>query len=440
MTTKRPIVDLVRPLARKTALVATIAAFLLTLGTPLTLYIQLRGTRTTQAESYARRMASLVRDVVVSQPDLWTYDTPKLANHLRLLVEGVEVEQVVVIATNGTRINVPDRRRETSILWWVNAPVHRGSEEVARVWVAIDARPGLGSVVLILILAFLLGAALSTILYVVPVGVVGQAERRISTLLEKLESARQELTELNADLENRVALRSRQLADTAAALQESEARLREVAGRAVEATEQERQRVARELHDGVGQSLTAIRLTLHVLSQKLDENDDSRQRVHDVENLVDDSIDELRRIAMALHPAALDRLGLREGISEMCSSVATSAGIHIEQHLIDVPDSLPASVESSCYRLVQECLTNIVRYARATNVEVRIQNTGSALRVKVEDDGVGFDDSSPSEGLGLRSMKDRTALLGGTITIESTPGKGTTIEALLPMSHSLADE
>jgi signal transduction histidine kinase len=433
MTSQERIVDLVQPLASKTSIFAAVAAFLLTLGAPLVLYGQLYRARAAEADSYARRMSDLVRDVVISQPELWTYDTPKLANHLQLLVEGVQLGRVVVISTDGHRIDVPGaNEQERAMLRWASAPVFRGQEEVARVWVGVHGWQGLSQVIVVLALAFLLGAALTTILYALPVGVVGGAEREISGLLERLEAAREELSVLNAELEERVIQRSEQLAETAEALRLSEARLREVAGRAVEATEQERQRVARELHDGVGQILTAIRLSLQVLTQLLSPQELSRARVGDLETLVDESIDELRRIAMDLHPAALDRLGLQQGLAEMCSSVATRAGIRVHFVHVELPEALPAAVESSCYRLVQECLTNIVRYAEAENVEVRIENDGRAIEVRVEDDGVGFETSRPSQGLGLRGMEDRTALLGGSLTIESAPGRGTAIRAILP--------
>lgn len=437
-------VDMVRPLARQTSVVAMIAAIILTMGAPLALYRSFRRGLDADAASYARRMAELVQDVVVTQPELWYYDTPKLAKHLRLLVEGPEVQQVVVIDSLGRRIAIPREleRGAFGAIWWTDAPVYRGHQEVARVWVAIDAGMGLMQVVVSLIFSFVLGATLSTLLYALPVAVVGRAERRIIDLLAKLESARSDLASLNTDLEGRVEERSRQYAETAEALIKSEAQLREVAGRAVEATEQERQRVGRELHDGVGQMLTAIRLSLQVLwatlkrDGSLKPDEPLHQRLREAEKLVDETIDELRRIAMNLHPAALSRLGLVEALTELCSSVAARAELEVSFQCDDLPDGgqLPAALESSCYRLVQEALTNVVRYAAARHIDVSVGLGEGCLIVRVTDDGAGFDPlkAELGEGMGLRGMRDRAALLGGTLSITTGEGEGTSIEVTLP--------
>jgi signal transduction histidine kinase len=432
-------IDLVRPLARRTAVAAFIAAFLLTLATPLSLYWQTRRTRNAHARSYANRMAELVRDVVVTQPTLWRYDAPKLANHLELLVEGPGVEHVVLIDSDGRRIDVPIRQEgEALLLRWASAPVFRGHEEIARVWVAIDASAGFIQVLIVLLFAVGLGATLSTVLYVVPVRVVSRAEKRIVSLLEKLETAQTTLAELNAELEERVEQRSRQLAETAEALRRSEARLRDVAGRAVEATEQERQRVARELHDGVGQLMTGTRLSLQVLSTTMKPDGPERDRLNELEQLVDESMDELRRIAMDLHPAALDRLGLEQALAELCSGVATRASLDVSFESDPLPEQLPAAVESASYRLIQECLTNVVRYAEATSVTVQVTlEDERQLHIRVVDDGRGFETSVPSKGLGLRGMNDRAALLSGNLVIESDPKKGgTSIEATFPIGRA----
>ncbi len=433
-------VDLLRPLARRTATAAVIAAFLLTLGTPLSLYWQTRRAQVGQANSYAHRMAGLVRDVVATQPDLWYYDAPKLANHLALLVAGPDVEQVVIIDALGRRVDVPEERsgRWPDRVRWADAPIYHGHEEVARVWVAVDADRGLAQVFLVLLLALVLGASLSTILYVVPVTAVGRAERRIISLLDKLEAARCELTELNADLEERVEKRSRQLALALDALRESEAKLREVAGRATEATERERARVARELHDGVGQLMTALHLRLQVLRATLDPDEATRKRLDDAENLVDEAIDELRRIAMNLHPAALDRLGLLEALRELCDGVAARAGLVVDFRADELPGELPTAVESACYRVVQEGLTNAVRYAEASALGVRLELRQQALHVVLTDDGRGFDLSAPRQGLGLRGMEDRAMLLGGVFEVSSEATKGTMIRATFPLDAAAA--
>ncbi len=433
-------VDLVRPLARQTSVAAVVAAVLLTLGTPVTLYLQTRRARAAQAASYAHRMADLVRGVVVEQPDLWYYDTPKLANHLELLVEDPEIRQVVVIDELGRRVDVPQTSSPDRFLrWWAEAPVYRGERVVARVWVAVDAAGGISRVLLLALLAWGLASLLATALYALPVRVVGQAEDRITTLLGKLERARADLASLNQELEQRVEDRSRRLAETAEALRRSEAKLREVAGRAVEATEQERQRIARELHDSTGQTLTAIRMSLQVIETTLEPGSAARAQIDDLESLLDETIDEVRRIAMALHPAALDRLGLIEALSELCSGVSNRAGLDVEFSEVHIPDDLPAGVATSSFRLVQECLTNAVRYAEAELVLVEITYKNDTLEISVSDDGRGFDPEQTTAGLGLRGMHDRVAMLGGTLSINSAAGRGTEVKAVIPVGREARD-
>lgn len=433
-------VDLVRPLARKTAIAATVAAVLLTLGTPLSLYIQTRRAGADEAASYAQRMAHLVRDVVIQQPDLWYYDTPKLASHLHLLVEDPAIMLVVVVDQLGRRVDVPEQPDlDWTPLRWARAPVYRGEEVVAQVWVAVDASRGIMRVLLLTLLAWAMAALLSTGLYVLPVRVVGQAELRITKLLTDLEKARSELAVLNEELEERVENRSLQLAETAEALRESEKKLREVAGRAVEATEQERQRVARELHDSTGQMLTAIRLSLQVLGATIDANDPARGRLSDLEQLVDETIDEVRRIAVDLHPVALDRLSLSEAISELCSGMGSRAGLTIDFQSKDLPEELPTAVEGSAFRLVQECLTNVIRYAGAESVTAELSFVENVLSIVVRDDGRGFDPETIDSGYGLLGMQDRVALLGGTLKIESEIDAGTTITAALPVATLESD-
>jgi signal transduction histidine kinase len=433
-------VDLVRPLARKTSMAATLAAVVLTLGTPVTLYLQTRSARAEQAASHAHQMAHLVRTVVIERPDLWYYDTPKLAGYLSLMVEDTEIRQVVVIDQGGRWVNVPEDDEAGWLpRWWAWAPVYRGETVAAQVWVAVDATGGISRVLVMTVLAWALASLLATALYALPIRVVSQAEDHISSLLDKLEGARVELANLNQDLERRVEDRSRQLAQSAEALRLSEARLREVAGRAVEATEQERQRVARELHDSTGQMLTAIRLSLQVADTLLEEGSPARPSLDDLEQLVDDTIDEVRRIAVDLHPAALDRLGLVEGLSELSSGMGSRAGVEIAFETSDVPPNLPAGVQSSCFRLIQEALTNAVRYAEAKLIMVELAFENSTLKISVIDDGQGFDPNEVRRGFGLGGMQDRVAMLGGSLSIESAPGRGTEISIVIPVGTTSAD-
>jgi signal transduction histidine kinase len=218
----------------------------------------------------------------------------------------------------------------------------------------------------------------------------------------------------------------------------SEERLRDVAARATEATEQERARVARELHDGVGQVMTALRLGLQVLDATLPAGDPARPRVVEAGKLVDEAMDEVRRIAMNLHPAALDRLGLVEALGGLCEGVASRAGVPVSFAADPLPAGLPTAVEAACYRVVQEGLNNSVRYADASGIDVRLEARGDRVAVSVTDDGRGFDATAPRRGLGLRGMEDRAALLGGDFDLRTAPEEGTSVRASFPVAAKVS--
>jgi len=430
----RAATELVRPLSRRTIVAATLAAVLLALVAPLTLYVQTRRELTNRADHHADRMAGLVRAVVLELPELWPYATPKLARHLQLLTGDPEIARVVVIDDQGRRVDIPPPAEIPSrAVVWADAPVYRGDQVVAHVWVALDTRSHVARVILVALMSLVLAVFLSTILYGLPLRVVGGAAEHIDDLLEMLEGARKELETLNEELEARVERRSAELEEAFQALRKSDRQLKTVAARAAEATEQERIRVARELHDGAGQILTGIRLSLQVLRSAVDKQGAAVDRIALTEGLVDQAIDEVRDIAMGLRQAALDRLGLVEAIGELCDGVKSSSGLDARFSTRGVPEELPAAVETALYRLVQECVNNTLKYADASSVSIELDLEGDQLRVRIEDDGVGFDVDSARRGMGLRNMSERVALLSGRLDIESELGQGTIVLAEVPL-------
>ena len=433
---------LFRPLVRRTAAAATVAAVLLATFAPSTLFVQTRRAEQVRATAAALRAAELARTLVGELPDLWYYASPKHASHLHLLAADPSIARLAVLDSAGRRLDVPSGPVDG--LWppilWGRAPVHRGAEAAAEVWVGLDVTRPLLRVLAMLLTSVLLSAALSTALYVLPVLMVRRAQGRIEGLVEKLERASADLAKLNSELEARVERRSRQLAETAKALRTSEALLRKIAGRAAEAEEQERTRVARDLHDGAGQVLTAIRIDLEVLGASLEPDSASHRRLAGTERLVDEAIEELRRIAVALRPAPLDRLLLVESLEELARAMASRSGLEVSFEADPVPGSLPAVVESSAYRIVQEGLTNVVRHADARRVEVRVSFDGTRLGLEVRDDGRGFELDGAHAGLGLENMKERMTLIGGDLAVESAPGCGSVLRATIPVFGGVADE
>jgi len=203
--------------------------------------------------------------------------------------------------------------------------------------------------------------------------------------------------------------------------------------RVVAAQEQERRRLARELHDETGQALTSILLGLRTVEEAGGETE-MRAAVAEVRALVRSTLQDVRQLAVELRPKALDDFGLAAALERLSESFAEQTGIAVGFESTLPADRLAPEIETALYRIVQECLTNIVKHARAGSVSIVLGRKPGAVTAVVEDDGVGFDPAKTrEEGLGLIGMRERVALVGGRLTIESRPGAGTTFVAEVPV-------
>jgi signal transduction histidine kinase len=219
----------------------------------------------------------------------------------------------------------------------------------------------------------------------------------------------------------------------AVAVDLSERIARDALKRVVDAQELERRRLARELHDETGQALTSILLGLKTLEETL-EADEARAATARLRELVVATLQDVRRLAVELRPSALDDFGLVAALEHLASSFSEQTGIAIDLGVALGTERLPGEVETALYRIVQESLTNVVKHARARHVSIALTRMEGSVTAVVEDDGQGFDpDEAPSGGFGLIGMRERLALLGGRLRIESSPGAGTTIAADVPL-------
>ena len=205
--------------------------------------------------------------------------------------------------------------------------------------------------------------------------------------------------------------------------------------RILAAQEEERRRLARDLHYETGQGLTSILFGLSALRSSAPglSHDEALDQVQE---LVKETLHGVRALAFQLRPSALDDFGLAAALERLAASVHEQTGLAVGfQTTFD--DRLPDDVESSVYRLVQEALTNVVKHARARTVSILVARQGEVLAVVVEDDGVGFGAGGPPPsadgGFGLVAMRERMQLLGGDLAIESTQGAGTTLRATIPL-------
>jgi two-component system, chemotaxis family, CheB/CheR fusion protein len=274
-----------------------------------------------------------------------------------------------------------------------------------------------------------------------------RAEEAMRSSEERLRVALEELQRVNEALESRVQERTAALTATNVALEEEisvrkqvEAHRAVLLQRIITAQEDERRRIARELHDTLGQFLSALDLRLALISSGEKVPEEARQELAQLLPLIRQIDEEVDRLTMELRPPALEHLGLPDAIGRYSQEWMARSQIAIEVVATGFNSvRLPSVVETTAYRVIQEALTNILKHARATSVSLIMERKNDALRVIVEDNGVGFDDPSArakaagGQQMGLLGMMERATLAGGTLTIESTPGSGTTVFLDIPL-------
>jgi signal transduction histidine kinase len=221
----------------------------------------------------------------------------------------------------------------------------------------------------------------------------------------------------------------------ATAVDLSERVSRDAVRRVVEAQEVERARLARELHDETGQALTSILLGLKALEERV-ETDDGGAAIAELRELVVATLQDVRRLAVELRPAALDDFGLVPALERLRDTMSEQGAIAVEvKSDLDDRQRLPAETETALYRIVQEALTNVLKHAEATRVTVRLRRGDRFVEVVVQDDGTGFDPQNVRDGgLGLVGMRERVALLGGRMGVDSSQGAGTMLRAEVPIA------
>src|SRR5688572_17100699 len=205
------------------------------------------------------------------------------------------------------------------------------------------------------------------------------------------------------------------------------------------AQEEERRRIARDLHDDLGQRLTALRLILEGIARERRETTEGVTKALEMLAGIDQGVD---FIAWELRPAALDELGLTRVLETYVQEWSRHAGVRASFHATgrDMPQFAP-EVEASIYRIAQEALNNVAKHARARSVNVLLEHAGHILTLIVEDDGVGFHSVPSSETtIGLAGMRERAAALGGALEIEPTPGGGTTVLVRVPSAATPAPD
>lgn len=213
------------------------------------------------------------------------------------------------------------------------------------------------------------------------------------------------------------------------------------------AQETERKHVSQELHDELGQALTAMRINFDMLEKELPpvSGPTGRERLAELNLLVDETLEHVRELSHTLRPTMLDEMGLVPTLRWYAGRYAERLGIPVEFDVTNLEDRPAAEIETTLYRIVQEALTNIARHAQARRVHLHLTGQESRVSALIEDDGLGFDVQKrlvtgiASSGMGLFGMRERVALWGGTFTVQSRPGQGTRLFVELPLSPHLGE-
>jgi signal transduction histidine kinase len=212
----------------------------------------------------------------------------------------------------------------------------------------------------------------------------------------------------------------------------------------VTAHEEERARLARDLHDGVGQTLTAVVLTLDAAESELRTNTEAPTiagvaSIQRARNLASTALAETRQVAAELRPIRVHEIGLGAALRNLAGSAGVAVDLRFDPELLP-PGRMSPELEIDIYRIVQEALGNAARHSRARRIWIGGQFLDGMVRLVVGDDGVGFDEAAREPGLGLDGMRERAAIHAGSVDVRSRRGIGTRVEIVVPLSPPVAGE
>jgi PAS domain S-box-containing protein len=218
---------------------------------------------------------------------------------------------------------------------------------------------------------------------------------------------------------------------------QAEATLRELSGRLINAQEEERSRVARELHDDLSQRMALLSIEIEQIAEAINSSAKMRRRFENLQNQAQEISSDIHRLSYSLHPSKLDHLGLAAAIKSLCEQINASGRLRVYLHQQSFPEMLPKDITLCLFRIAQETLRNAVKHSQATHVRVIVQMSRNVVRLSVIDDGCGFDMKSGSfaEGLGFVSMRERLRIVGGALEINSQCAHGTRIEVTIPLNR-----
>jgi signal transduction histidine kinase len=268
-------------------------------------------------------------------------------------------------------------------------------------------------------------------------GEIGRMAVALERMRRQLLTNIEKLANWNKSLEAHVAKQTEEI-------RQQQALTQQLLRRAITAQEEERAHLSREMHDGVGQMLTAVELSLDRLAKFLPvEDHNAQERLERARTLIGQALTDLRRIIAALRPGVLDQLGLAPALRWLGEHLLRPLGISVTIEIEGLQERLPGEIETILFRIAQEAMSNVARHSQAGHVNIQVRYDDGQVTMTLTDDGQGYDLAaiSPpvdhSRGLGLASMQERASLAGGRVTIESQPGQGSAVHVVVPLPEKV---
>ena len=401
-------------------------------------YLSVEGTRS-KGEILAGEVASFLRREVYASPVLWKYDTFKLITHLQDFSIQPHLVGILIEDEHGAIVNVRDEKQlekyDCPLITWSMAPLKIDNKLYGKVFVGFDISEIRKTAFLLFLPFLVIGLVLAGGIYFYSRRLTGRAQDNMDSLFAQINRTKEELDYLNKNLEQEVGDKTKELKAAYEKLKAGKEQLARLSAKSIMLQEEEKKSIARELHDSLGQTMTAIRIDIELLGKGDIDVEERRRLMKRSAEMIDEAINELRQVVELMRPPILDYAGLKNALQRAIEKFEERAGARVSANIAIEEGEIPPAVEIACYRIVQEALTNVMKHASAGRVGIAIAMTDSMLSIEIKDDGKGFDAKAAEkkESRGMAGIRERTELLGGSAQWDTGPGRGCSLKVDLPL-------